>query len=225
MKGKTIVVTGANRGIGYEIARQLLARGSQVILTARKSEAAQAAAEGLEKDGLKPTAQVLDVTRHESVEALSQFIQAKFGKLDVLINNAGILLDQDTEVMQVDLGTVRTTLETNTLAPLHLAQRLTPLLRESASGRIINVSSGMGALTGMASDHAAYRLSKAALNALTLMLAATLQADGIAVNAACPGWVRTDMGGPMFHKAPTRRFGLLWTPRKTSRASSFAIGG
>jgi len=196
MKGKTIVVTGANRGIGYEIARQLLARGSQVILTARKSEAAQAAAEGLEKDGLKPTAQVLDVTRHESVEALSQFIQAKFGKLDVLINNAGILLDQDTEVMQVDLGTVRTTLETNTLAPLHLAQRLTPLLRASASGRIINVSSGMGALTGMGSDHAAYRLSKAALNALTLMLAATLQADGIAVNAACPGWVRTDMGGP-----------------------------
>jgi NAD(P)-dependent dehydrogenase (short-subunit alcohol dehydrogenase family) len=126
---------------------------------------------------------------------LRDFLQRTFGRLDALINNAGIIDDKDTAGLEVNLPTLRTTLETNTFAPLHLSQTLAPLLKGSQRGRIVNVSSGIGALSDMGGGYAAYRISKAALNAVTGILAAELR-GAIAVNSVCPGWVKTDMGGP-----------------------------
>jgi len=169
MNAKTVVVTGAIRGIGFEIARQLAGHSAQVILTARKSEAGQAAINKLNGVRSVPHFHPQDVTNEESIEKLAAFISATYGKLDVLVNNAGIIPDSDTEVLSIDLSTIRTTLETNTLAPLRLAQVLAALLRKSGMGRVINISSGMGALSEMKPDHASYRMSKAALNAVTGM--------------------------------------------------------
>ena len=189
-----IVVTGGNRGIGFEICRQLTQRGAQVVLTARKSEAGEQAVSKLAAQNLSAQFHPLNVTEHESIAALSDFLQRTFGHLDVLINNAGIITDEEASGLDVKLSTVRATLETNTLAPLHLAQTLAPLLRRSRAGRIVNMSSGMGALSDMEGGYAAYRISKAALNAVTGILAAELR-GAVAVNSMCPGRVKTDMGG------------------------------
>jgi NAD(P)-dependent dehydrogenase (short-subunit alcohol dehydrogenase family) len=194
-KNPVIVVTGANRGIGLEICRQLAARGARVVLTARKPEAAEQAVKRLVAQKLIAQFHPLDVTSAQSVQSLREFIERDLGGLDVLINNAGILPDDDALGLEVKLATVRAALETNTLAPLQISQVLAPLLRRSRDGRIINVSSGMGALSDMGADHAAYRISKTALNAVTGVLAAELRGS-VAVNSMCPGWVRTDMGGP-----------------------------
>ncbi len=191
-----VAVTGGNRGIGYEICQQVAQRGARVVLTARNAKAGQTAMQKLGAKSKNVSFHPLEVTSAESIHALRDFIGKSFARLDVLINNAGILSDDDTSGLKVDLATVRATLETNTLAPLHLCQIFAPLLKRSRAGRIVNMSSGMGALSEMAADHAAYRISKAALNAVTGILSAELHADGIAVNSMCPGWVRTDMGGP-----------------------------
>jgi NAD(P)-dependent dehydrogenase (short-subunit alcohol dehydrogenase family) len=190
-----IVVTGGNRGIGFEVCRQLAQRGAQVILTARQAEASQEAVKTLAAQKLDVRFHALDVTDPASAAALRDYLQRTFGRLDVLINNAGIYPNADGSGLEVPLQIVRTTLETNTLAPLYLSQLLVPLLNVSSAARIINVSSGLGALSSIGGDHAAYRISKAALNAVSGILAAELQ-GAVAVNAACPGWVRTDMGGP-----------------------------
>jgi NAD(P)-dependent dehydrogenase (short-subunit alcohol dehydrogenase family) len=189
-----VVVTGANRGIGFEICRQLCERGAKVVLTARDPAAGAAAVKRLESQGLSAEFQPLEVTSDESIGALGDYLGRTFGRLDVLINNAGINSKQDGAGLDVKLETVRTTLETNTLAPLRLAQVLAPLLKRSRSARIINVSSGMGALSDMEGGYAAYRISKTALNAVTRILAAELR-GAVAVNSVCPGWVKTDMGG------------------------------
>jgi NAD(P)-dependent dehydrogenase (short-subunit alcohol dehydrogenase family) len=191
-----IVVTGANRGIGFEIVRQLSRRGARVVLTARKPESGQAALARLKTESLVASFQPLDVLSQDSIANLADFISSQYGTLDVLINNAGIIPESDAEVLRVDLSAVRAALETNTLPPLRLVQALLAPLRKSKAGRIINVSSGMGALSDMGSDHAAYRMSKTALNAVTGMLASALAGENISVNSVCPGWVRTDMGGP-----------------------------
>jgi NAD(P)-dependent dehydrogenase (short-subunit alcohol dehydrogenase family) len=195
-----VVVTGANRGIGREVARQLAARGARVVLTARSAEAAAAAAAAIAPEvaatGGAVEAHPLDVTRPESVAALAAHLEGTHGRVDALVNNAGVITPDDAPVLEVQPEAIRTTLETNTLGPLRVAQALAPLLRKSADGRIVNVSSGMGALTeGMGPDHAGYRLSKAALNAVTAMLTSALRGE-VLVFAMCPGWVRTDMGGP-----------------------------
>lgn len=190
-----IIVTGGNRGIGFEVCRQLAGRGAQVILTARKPEAGKAALAKIESAGLRAGFHPLDVTDESSVVALRDHLEKTFSRLDVLINNAGIVASDETSGLEVKLSTVRTTLETNTLAPLRLAQTLAPLLKRSHAGRIVNMSSGMGALPVMEGGYAAYRISKAALNAVTGILAAELR-GAVAVNSMCPGWVRTDMGGP-----------------------------
>jgi NAD(P)-dependent dehydrogenase (short-subunit alcohol dehydrogenase family) len=189
-----VVVTGANRGIGFEISRQLANRGAQVVLTARKPEVGKASVKKLAAQNLTVQFQPLDVTSNKSIIALREFLKRAYGRLDVLINNAGIIAKGDAPGLEVDMETVRVTLETNALGPLHLSQTLAPLLRRSKHARIVNISSGMGAFSEMEGDHAAYRISKTALNAVTAILAAELR-DRIAVNAACPGWVRTDMGG------------------------------
>ena len=187
-----VVVTGANRGIGFEISRQLAIRGAHVILTARKPGIGKATVKKLAAQNVQ--FQPLDVTSNKSIVGLREFLKRAYGRLDVLINNAGIIAEGDAPALKVDMEAVRVTLETNALGPLHLSQALAPLLRRSKHARIVNISSGMGAFSEMEGDHAAYRISKTALNAVTAILAAELR-DRIAVNAACPGWVRTDMGG------------------------------
>ena len=189
-----VVVTGGNRGIGLEICRQLAARGARVVLTARKRAAAEAAVKTLAGGKHAPASRPLDVTDGKSIAGLHDFLQARYGHLDVLINNAGIIAKGEAPALNVDLATVRETLETNALGPLHLAQALVPLLQRGSSPRIVNMSSGMGALTDNDGGYAAYRMSKTLLNAVTAILAAEL-AGTIAVNSVCPGWVKTDMGG------------------------------
>jgi NAD(P)-dependent dehydrogenase (short-subunit alcohol dehydrogenase family) len=189
-----IVVTGGNRGIGFEICRQLAERGAQVVLTARKPEAGEQAVKKLAAQNLSARFHRLNVTDAASVAELRDFLERTLGRLDVLINNAGIITDEEASGLDVKLETVRATLETNTLAPLHLAQTLVPLLKRSPSARIVNMSSGMGALSEMQGGYAAYRISKPALNAVTGIFAAELR-GAVAVNSMCPGWVRTDMGG------------------------------
>ena len=166
-----VVVTGGNRGIGFEICRQLATRGARVILTARKPEAGEAAAKKLAAQKLVTQFHALDVTAAESITRLRDDLERTQGRLDVLINNAGIIAKGDAPALDIDLATIRATLETNALGPLHLSQMLAPLLRRSKSPRIVNVSSGMGAFSEMEGDYAAYRLSKTALNAVTAILA------------------------------------------------------
>jgi NAD(P)-dependent dehydrogenase (short-subunit alcohol dehydrogenase family) len=193
--GPMVVVTGGNRGIGFEICRQLAARGANVILTGRNPAAGTAAIKTLAAQKLTAAFQPVDVTDAPSVAALGAFIENEYGRLDVLINNAGIIAKGEAPALKVDLATVRTTLETNALGPLYLAQTLAPLLKRGKAARIVNMSSGMGELSDNSGGYAAYRISKTALNAVTAILAAELRGS-VAVNSVCPGWVKTDMGGP-----------------------------
>ena len=191
MEAPVVVVTGGNRGIGREICRQLAARGAQVILTARDAHAGADAAEAL---GVRFHS--LDVTDDANAATLVATLAQEFGRCDILVNNAGIIAEHDDSILTISPAAVEATLATNTVGPLRLAQALLPLLRKSARARIVNVSSGAGELSDFdGSWSPAYSLSKAALNLVTRMLAAALANDGIAVNAICPGWVRTDMGG------------------------------
>jgi NAD(P)-dependent dehydrogenase (short-subunit alcohol dehydrogenase family) len=205
-----IVVTGGNRGIGLEVCAQLARRGAQVILTAREPSAGAEAAKKLAGQGLSVQFHALNVTEPSSAVALRDFLDKTFGRLDVLINNAGIFSKEDGSGLEVKLDVVRSTLETNTLGPLQLSQLLTSLLKRSSRGRIVNVSSGLGALSEMQGGYAAYRISKTALNAVTGFLAAELRGS-VAVNSACPGWVRTDMGGSNAERDVSQgAAGIVW---------------
>lgn len=185
------LVTGGNRGIGREVCRQLAARSHTVILTARSAEDAADAARPIGADPLQ-----LDVTDAGSVAAARREVEARYGHLDVLVNNAAILYDTWQRAATADLAVVREAAETNLYGPWLMVAEFLPLLRRSAHPRIVNVSSEAGSLAGMGGGTPAYTASKVALNALTRMLAAELRSDGILVNAVCPGWVATDMGGP-----------------------------
>jgi NAD(P)-dependent dehydrogenase (short-subunit alcohol dehydrogenase family) len=184
------LVTGGNRGIGREVCRQLAARGHTVILTARSAEDAADAARPMGTDPLQ-----LDVTDAGSVANARREVEARYGHLDVLVNNAAILYDTWQRAATADLAVVREAAETNLYGPWLMVEEFLPLLRRSAHPRIVNVSSEAGSLAGMGGGTPAYTASKVALNALTRMLAAELRSDGILVNAVCPGWVATDMGG------------------------------
>jgi NAD(P)-dependent dehydrogenase (short-subunit alcohol dehydrogenase family) len=190
------LVTGANRGIGLEVCRQLGRLGIQVLLTARDPQKGQSAAQSLVEEGLPVVFHALDVTSEQSIAALRKFIVHKFHRLDILVNNAAISLKcEDGSVMTLSHDTLFRTLETNTFAALRMCQVFIPLMKKNGYGRVVNVSSTMGQHTRMRNMSAAYRLSKDALNALTQMLADSIQAGDILVNSAHPGWVRTDMGG------------------------------
>lgn len=194
---RTALVTGANRGLGFEIARQLGAQGMTVVLTARDSAKGQLAASDLHQQGMSVDFHVLDVRDAQSVADLGRSIEHRYGRLDVLVNNAGILIDHiDTSIAQLDLETLRWTLETNVGGALAVTQAVLPLMRKNGYGRIVNMSSGLGQLSDMRSGTPAYRISKVALNAFTRILAAELEGANIKVNSTCPGWVRTEMGGP-----------------------------
>ncbi|MFI7442834.1 SDR family oxidoreductase [Nonomuraea indica] len=201
------LVTGANRGIGREVCRQLAALGHTVLLTARSLEAATAAAREIGPD-VRPMR--LDVTDEAGAARLAQEIDERYGGLDVLVNNAAITYDTWQRAITADLDVVREAAETNVYGPWRLTQALLPLLRRSGHARVVNVSSEAGSLTGMGGGTPAYSLSKAALNALTRMLAAELRADGVLVNAVCPGWVATDMGGPGGRPVADGASGIVW---------------
>lgn len=185
------LVTGSSRGIGREVARQLAERGYDVIVTARKVADAGRAAKEI---GARYS-HVLDTSDAQSIDALGDFIESEIGRLDVLVNNAAILLDEGESIAKVDPAVFEETWRTNTLGPLILTQRVVPLLRKSGHGRVVNVSSGAGQLSRMSTYAPSYSTSKAALNAITIQFANALRRDGILVNCVDPGWVRTDMGG------------------------------
>lgn len=196
MKARVAVVTGGNKGIGLEICRQLAARGLRVVLTARDEGKGLAAAQALAREGGEVGFHPLDVTDIAQVESLAAWVERELGGADVLVNNAGILIDgRSASVLGVRPEVFRETLDTNFFGPLALCQAFVPQMSSRRYGRVVNLSSGLGALSEMGDGTPAYRASKAALNALTRMFAAASRGKGVLVNSMCPGWVRTDMGG------------------------------
>jgi len=190
------LVSGANRGIGREVARELAELGHHVILAARDPAAAQRAAEELSDGGrLSLQPEQLDVADPESVERLRQRVESDSARLDALVNNAGVMGVVGTSAADAPLDDAHETIETNVFGAWRLTQAALPLLRRSPAARIVNVSSGAGQLSDMNGGYPGYRLSKTALNALTRILAQEEGPNGVLVNSMCPGWVRTDMGG------------------------------
>ena len=193
------VITGANRGIGFEVCRQLASAGHCVIVTGRDRAAGKAACDALDGPRMELRFHQLDVTSDESVGDLASYLDSEFGRLDVLVNNAGVLFDDDridASILDQLMERFHITMDVNFYGPLRVCQALVPVMRRSKSGRIVNVSSGLGQLTGMRDQHPAYGISKTALNALTRMVAGATRDDGMLVNSLCPGLVATDMGGP-----------------------------
>jgi NAD(P)-dependent dehydrogenase (short-subunit alcohol dehydrogenase family) len=193
---RVALVSGANRGIGREIARQLGELGHHVIVTGRDPDAAERAADELRDGGrLSLQPEQLDVADPGSVERLRERLGAEPGRLDALVNNAGVMGEIATNASTAPLDDAHETMETNLFGSWRLARAMLPLLRRSGHGRIVNVSSGAGQLSDMNGGYPGYRISKTALNALTRVLSNEEGANGILVNSMCPGWVRTDMGG------------------------------
>ena len=190
------LVTGANKGIGLEVVRQLAARGWRVFLIGRSLAAVRKAASPL---GPSVVPVPLDITSRISIEAAFSVVSQAVNHLDVLVNNAGILDHDEGSVFELHPQRLRRMFETNTIGPLLVSQTFLPLLRKSESGRMVNVSSGAGQLSDMGTWAPAYSISKTALNGVTGQFAAALRDSNIAVNSVCPGWVKTDMGG---HEAP-----------------------
>ncbi|GAB1545405.1 SDR family oxidoreductase [Scytonema sp. NUACC21] len=202
---RVAVVTGANRGIGFETCRQLAKNKSQVVLTSRNEAKGKASVNQLLAEGLDVFYHQLDVTQPESIGQLTNFISKKFGRLDVLVNNAAVYLDGSgggDSLLNAKVDTFRETMETNFYGPLKVCQALVPLMKQQNYGRVVNVSSGAGQLSDMHSGYPAYRVSKTALNALTRILAYELKGINVLVNAVCPGWVKTDMGGSNAPRTP-----------------------
>ena len=201
MKQQVALVTGSNRGIGFEIAKQLAMKEIDVILTSRNSANGEAAVRKLAREGVKKEVvpMELDVSNQVSVDSLLDNVEKDFGRLDILVNNAAILIDKDdVSASKADFETVKITLETNLFGAWRMCKAFIPLMKKNGYGRIVNVSSGAGEFEYMATSGGywpAYSVSKASLNALTVMLASELKGTNILVNAVCPGWVRTDMGG------------------------------
>ncbi len=200
--GRVAVVTGANRGIGLWTCRELVKLGLKVVLTSRDDSKGQQAAAQLGDEGIELDHHQLDVCDEESLEAFSAELRERYGRLDVLINNAGAVFEpagskgRATSIFDIEIDSFNKSFETNTLGALRCCRHLLPLMRDNGYGRVVNVSTGLASLTEMASGWPAYRVSKAALNAVTLILAAELEGTNIKVNSVCPGWVQTDLGGP-----------------------------
>ena len=195
---KVAVVSGANRGIGLEVTRQLAEQGWLVIALGRNLHKIGAAVMQLQQQGLRVEPRHVDITRQQDCEALAKWLDEKDLKVDVLINNAGVFRDHEMDgpfdVLNLDAGVIMETLNTNTLGALRLIQALVPKMKSPS--RVINVSSTLGQLSTMGNGHLAYRLSKTGLNSITRIMSARLAELQISVNSVCPGWVKTDMGGP-----------------------------
>lgn len=189
------MVTGANKGIGYEIARQLAEKGLRVFVGARKVTEGKQAAKAIAKGSGSAEFIEIDVSDRSSIERAAKAVASRADRLDVLVNNAGVLLDGNG-IAEVDDDIFLRTLTTNTLGPIRVTQTFLPLLLKGTRASVINLSSGLGQLSEMGETYPAYSISKTALNAVTRQFAAALRDKGIAVNSVCPGWVKTDMGGP-----------------------------
>lgn len=197
MSQKIALVTGGNRGIGLEICQQLAKAGCHVFLGSRSLENGQKAREQNPDTANNIEALALDVNSQSSVEEAITKIEQRFGRLDILVNNAGVMLDvSNSSVFELKPETLQDTLNTNLFGPLRLTQAAIALMKKHDYGRIVNLSSGLGQLSEMGGGYAAYRISKTSLNALTRIVHAELNHSKIKINAMCPGWVKTDMGGP-----------------------------
>jgi NAD(P)-dependent dehydrogenase (short-subunit alcohol dehydrogenase family) len=198
---RVALVSGGNRGIGFAICRQLAGLGYVVLLGSRDPMKGVLAA-----DQLKPFGDVravpTDTAAADAGDALRRAVAAHGGRLDALINNAAILIDEPRGILDADFDELQRTVVTNVYGPLRLAQAAIPIMRAQGWGRIVNVSSEMGQLSSMGTGSPAYRLSKTALNSVTTMLAAATRGENILVNSCCPGWVHTDMGGPEASLSP-----------------------
>jgi NAD(P)-dependent dehydrogenase (short-subunit alcohol dehydrogenase family) len=189
---KSVLVTGANKGIGYEIVRQLLAKGLRVFLTARNVTAGEKAASNLQGDvQFLP----MDVTDDTSIDNAAKAYGQRGETLDVLINNAAIYPDENFDILTITRDQLVKTFQANTFGPIGVTRAFLPFLKKSSEPRIINISSGYGAIDGLSQTVPSYCLSKLTLNGVTIMLDQALSPDGFAVYVMCPGWVRTDMGG------------------------------
>ncbi|KJS01329.1 MAG: short-chain dehydrogenase [Desulfobulbaceae bacterium BRH_c16a] len=203
-KKRVALVTGANRGIGFAVASLLARKGLTVIIGARDEKNGLDAQKRMSGNGRDVHFTLLDVADPTSIIAAIGRIDGLFGRLDVLVNNAGILIDSETGILELSLGLLQNTLKTNTFGPLLLSQGCVPLMQKHDYGRIVNISSTLGSLTEIVNPDSpyhdqhspAYRLSKTMLNAITALLAKELHGTNILVNSVCPGWVRTDLGGP-----------------------------
>lgn len=203
MKNKVALVTGGNRGIGFEVCRQLGALGYTVLVGARDIELGKKAASELTAQGMTAQAAELDVSDQEQIDKLAASLHSRFGQLDVLVNNAAIFLDPmpaadglgDRSVFKAKTSNIVKTFATNTLGPLQLCQAFVPAMIKNNYGRVVNVSSGDGQLSDMNGGRPAYRLSKVSLNALTRIFADELKGKNVLINSVCPGWVKTRMGG------------------------------
>jgi NAD(P)-dependent dehydrogenase (short-subunit alcohol dehydrogenase family) len=193
---RVAVVTGGNRGIGFEVCRALAAQGYRVILTSRDRQRGLAAVRHLAAQRLDVRHYLLDVRSAASVEDLRRVMEAESGRVDVLINNAAVYPDEGQSVLDVSPDVFHSTFETNFFGPLMLCQAFVPGMMRRHYGRVVNVSSGAGQLSGMGDFAPSYSASKAALNALTRMVADAARGTNVLVNAVDPGWVRTEMGGP-----------------------------
>jgi NAD(P)-dependent dehydrogenase (short-subunit alcohol dehydrogenase family) len=213
---KTVLITGAYRGLGFEVASELSRAGWKVILTARRKEQGSAAAKLQNASFVE-----LDITDASSVSRAAKQVS----ELDVLINNAAVIEDGDQDILTIKPDMIARTIDTNALGALRVSQAFIPLLLKSSAGRIVNVSSGAGQLSDMGTWSPAYAASKTTLNAITCLLAAALKDKGVAVNSVCPGWCRTDMGGSaaprsveegaagiawLAAEAPQSKTGLFW---------------
>jgi NAD(P)-dependent dehydrogenase (short-subunit alcohol dehydrogenase family) len=207
---KIALVTGANKGIGFEICKQLSQLGLKVILTARNKEKGEHAAKKLTDKDLDVTFYKLDVTDKEDIVDVYNEIERKFSRLDILVNNAAILYDLNQSTLNANLDIVTQALETNLYGPWLLCQTFIPLMQRNNYGRIVNVSSGSGSLQHMGGETPAYGISKVALNALTKKLASELAGTNILVNSVDPGWVATDMGGKGGRPVEEGAKGIVW---------------
>lgn len=205
--GKVALVTGGNRGIGLETARQLAELGFTVLIGVRDLAKGEAAARKL---GGKVEAIALDVAAPEAAVSAAAEVERRFGRLDVLVNNAAIHYDPSAQALQPDWTVIREAFETNVFGAWRVAAAFAPLLSASGRGRLVNVSSEGGSLASMGAGAPAYSTSKATLNALTRILAAELRGTGVLVNAICPGWVATDMGGPGGRPVAQGAAGIVW---------------
>jgi NAD(P)-dependent dehydrogenase (short-subunit alcohol dehydrogenase family) len=200
---RVALITGANKGIGFEIARQLALKKITVLMGARDEDKGIDAQKRLCDQGCDVHFVNIDVTNAMSIEAAVGRIKDEFQRLDILVNNAGIMLDSETSILELDLTIFKSTMETNSFGPLLLSQACVPLMMLNNYGRIVNMASTMGSLADIANPDSAlaelsspaYRLSKTVLNGITVLLAKELRGTNIIVNSACPGWVRTDIGG------------------------------
>jgi NAD(P)-dependent dehydrogenase (short-subunit alcohol dehydrogenase family) len=190
--GRVALVSGGNRGIGLEVCRQLSEQGVTVVIGSRDEERGRAAAEGLEGNVVPHQ---LDVADAQSVDRMAAFLEDRFGRLDVLVNNAAISNDDGQSGVDADLDRVKEALEANLFGAWRLCEVAIPLMQRNGYGRIVNVSTGLAALEDMGGGSPGYRVSKTSLNVLTRILASELRGSGILVNAVNPGWVQTEMGG------------------------------